>query len=222
MQSMNYKEAADFLKIAEGTLRNKVSTGSIKCHKVGGRVLFFREELEAWVTGPAPVPAADITPPPPRPVAFPATAADKAPPSDVWNGVFELSFSGKGEKPAATLETLPGANVRMTPDDMRELARYLVDAAARCEAPAFRGVKRFRILRESPKNLSGVVLVPHDTMKDLRALAGAAIRTADPTAATPDKYAVRFITDGLRAQQPVINRRLRERNLRQVTFASIG
>ena len=53
MQTMNYKEAAGFLKITEGTLRNWVSVGRIKPRKVGKRVLFFREELEAWITGVA-------------------------------------------------------------------------------------------------------------------------------------------------------------------------
>jgi len=52
MESMGYKEAATFLKIAEGTLRQWVAKrkGSIPFHKVGKKVLFFREELETWVT----------------------------------------------------------------------------------------------------------------------------------------------------------------------------
>jgi transposase len=34
MQTMNYKEAARYLKITEGTLRNWVSQGRIKPHKI--------------------------------------------------------------------------------------------------------------------------------------------------------------------------------------------
>jgi len=49
MQTMNYKEAARYLKITEGTLRNWVSKGRLKPHKVGKHVLFFKEELETWL-----------------------------------------------------------------------------------------------------------------------------------------------------------------------------
>ena len=47
MQTMNYKEAARYLKITEGTLRNWVSKGRIQPRKVGKHVIFFKEELEA-------------------------------------------------------------------------------------------------------------------------------------------------------------------------------
>ena len=43
MQTMNYKEAARYLKVTEGTLRNWVSKGRIKPRKVGKHVLFFKE-----------------------------------------------------------------------------------------------------------------------------------------------------------------------------------
>ena len=56
---MNYQEAADFLRVKLPTLRQWVSDGKthnesgekIPCHKIGRNVLFFREELEAWIKG---------------------------------------------------------------------------------------------------------------------------------------------------------------------------
>lgn len=52
METMDYNEAAVFLHITPGTLRNWVSLGKIKPLKqLGkkGRVLFIRAELEAWL-----------------------------------------------------------------------------------------------------------------------------------------------------------------------------
>jgi excisionase family DNA binding protein len=222
MQTMNYKEAAGFLKITEGTLRNWVSVGRIKPRKVGKRVLFFREELEAWITGVA-TPADDPRPHP----AKPAAEAKAHPPDDpagpvTWNARFQLSFSAKAEgDPFAYLETMPGKSVKMTPDNMRELARYLVDAANMCDTPTYRGIQHHRIMREPLDSLSTVCLIPHDFMRDLQTLAHAAARTNDLHAATPEKYAIKFIADGLRAQQPIINQRLKERGSRAVHFISV-
>lgn len=52
MESMGYKEAASFLHVSVGTLRKWVMAkkNGIPFHKVGKKVLFFREELETWVT----------------------------------------------------------------------------------------------------------------------------------------------------------------------------
>lgn len=53
METMNYKEVADLLHINTGTLRNWVSQGKfirpLKRPGVKGRVLFLREEVEAWI-----------------------------------------------------------------------------------------------------------------------------------------------------------------------------
>lgn len=49
MQTLSYKEAADFLKLKEGTLRNWVAQKKLPFHKVGRKVVFFREELEQWI-----------------------------------------------------------------------------------------------------------------------------------------------------------------------------
>jgi len=52
MQTMNYSEAAEYLKITPNTLRNWISQGKdIPYHKAGRRVIFFQEELEAWLIG---------------------------------------------------------------------------------------------------------------------------------------------------------------------------
>lgn len=49
MQTMSYTEAADFIKVKEGTLRNWVAKKKVPFHKVGRKVVFFREELEQWI-----------------------------------------------------------------------------------------------------------------------------------------------------------------------------
>lgn len=220
MQTMSYKEAARFLKITEGTLRNWVSKGRIKPHKVGKHVLFIREELEAWITAPT-----DKNPVPEKPTA-PAKAKPAEPkpvqPSE-WDARFQLSFSGKSDGEAfAHLESLPDATAKMTPDDMRELARYLVDAAKLCEGSTYRGIKHHRLFREPMKSLSTVCLIPHDYMRDLKILSQAAVRAGDPKAAPPEKYILRFIADGLRSQLSPINQRLKARGNRGITFITAG
>lgn len=212
METMDYGEAAAYLKINEGTLRQWVAKKreGIPFHKFGKRVLFFREELEAWLARPHTEPTkADI---PQKP--------QKEEPSS-WDGRFIVSFSDKGADPSAQIENLPGKSVRMTPDDLRELARYLVDAATLCENSDYRGIKKHPIMRESAKTLSAVILIPHDSMKDLKTLSNAATRTNDPQATTPEKYAIRFIGEGLRNQLPLINQRLKDRNSNRINFVSV-
>ena len=229
MDTLNYKEAADFLKITEGTLRNWVSKGRITPHKIGKRVIFSREDLALWVLNPTaqadtPQPTAETftKPVPAKPAAQPKQQPDELGPLTEWDARFQLSFSGKADgEPFSILENLPGRFVKMTPDNMRELARYLVDAATMCEDPSFRDIKHFRVLRESPKNLSTVCLVPDDLARDLKSLSLAAVRVNDAQATTPEKYITRFICDGLRAQLPIINKRLKERGKRAVHFNSV-
>jgi excisionase family DNA binding protein len=92
MQTMNYKEAARYLKITEGTLRNWVSKGRLKPHKVGKHVLFFKEELETWITNPTP--AEPTEKPQSKPEAHnptQATAEKTAPPTE-WAPQFKMGF----------------------------------------------------------------------------------------------------------------------------------
>lgn len=234
MKTMNYKEAAGFLKITEGTLRNWVSKGRIKPHKVGKHVLFFREELETWITGQTPVetpveipaPVANKTDlfmmphlavqPPTRPIAPPITSATVE-----WVPQCNVSFSDKETEPYALLLNMPGKNVKMTPDNMRELARYLVDAANFCEQSKCRGLKNFPIFRESARFRSTVCLVQFDIMRDLKTLSLAAVRANDVMATTPEKYLAQFLRDGLKKQLPIINMRLKDRGNRRISFTSI-
>jgi excisionase family DNA binding protein len=223
MQTMNYQEAAAFLKITQGTLRNWVFAGRIKRHKLGKRVLFFKEELEAWIVNPTPPSAGSHVPNPEKqkPVPPPVPPAPESTPDD-WDARFQLSFSGKADAETfALLENLPGKNVRMTPDNMRELARYLVDAASMCENPSYRGIKHHRLMRESGKSLSAVCLIPHDYMHDLKTLSLAATRTNDPNAVPPERYVLRFVADGLRLALPMINQRLEERGKRAIKFITV-
>ena len=159
MQTMNYKEAARYLKVTEGTLRNWVSRGRIQPRKVGKHVIFFKEELEAGTKTPPPA----ATPKPamkdlvdvfaeafqlpviPEPKPAPATPARPI----EWVPQFHMTTADQEKDPYALLLDLPGPNVKMTPDNMRELARYLVDAAEICEKRQYRGLKNLSLLREN-------------------------------------------------------------------------
>lgn len=52
------REAARYLGLAEGTVRNKVSAGDIPYVKVGTALRFRRSALDAWVEEHSPQPAA--------------------------------------------------------------------------------------------------------------------------------------------------------------------
>ena len=231
MQTMNYKEAARYLKVTEGTLRNWVSKGRIQPRKVGKHVIFFKEELETWIKNPPPA----ATPEPamkdlvdvfteafqlpvmPEPKPAPATPARPV----EWVPQFHMTTSDQEKDPYALLLDLPGPNVKMTPDNMRELARYLVDAAAMCEKRQFRGLKNFSLFRENERFRSSVVLVPFNQMRDLQTLALAALRSGDVLAETKEKYVIQFIRDGLKHQLPLINLQLKKKGMRAITFKSL-
>jgi excisionase family DNA binding protein len=212
MKTMNYQEAADFLKISSGTLRNWVSKGRIKPHKIGSRVLFFREELESWIKSP---PASS-----PVETRFNASPQNNAPAP--WQPKFNVTFSEPNKDPYALLLNLPGPDIKMTPDNMRELARYLVDAANFCEKKEMRGLENFPIMRENERCKSSVVLVPFNQMRDLQTLALAAKRAGDVLATTKEKYVVQFIKDGLKHQLPLINMQLKKKGLRRISFKSLS
>jgi excisionase family DNA binding protein len=220
MEIMNYKEAAAFLKITEGTLRNWVSQGRIKPHKVGKHVLFSRGDLELWILNPTL--AANARPA----TAKPAPQAKRQPVepsiSSEWDACFEVSFSGKADaEPFALIESLPDKFVKMTPGSLRELARYLVIPAEMCEDPSFRGVKQHRISREPSRDLTSVCLIPEDIARDLKNLSQIATRVYDPGATTPERYIIRFICDGLRNKLPMINKLLTEKGKRAIRFISV-
>ncbi len=212
MQTMNYKEAARYLKITVGTLRNWVSKGRLKPHKVGKHVLFFKEELETWITNPTvgALEKAPLKPDPPKPT-----------PLTEWAPQFKISIADQDKDPYALLQNLPGPNVKMTPDNMRELARYLVDAAAMCEQRQYRGLKNFSIFRENERFKSSVVLVPFNQMRDLHTLALAAKRAGDVLATTKEKYVTQFIKEGLQRQLPLINMQLQKQGMRAITLKSL-
>ena len=232
MQTMNYKEAARYLKITAGTLRNWVSHGRIKPRKVGKHVIFFKEELETWITNPTPAtpePAmkdlvdvfAECFQPPvkpePQPVTHPAAKPGK--PTE-WAPQFHITTADQEKDPYALLLDLPGPNVKMTPDNMRELARYLVDAATMCEKRQYRGLKNFPIFRENDRFKSSVVLVPFNQMHDLQTLALAALRSGDVLAETKEKYVIQFIHEGLKHHLPLVNMQLKKQGMRSISLKS--
>jgi len=216
MQTMNYKEAARYLKITEGTLRNWVSKGRIKPHKLGKHVIFFREELETWVTTPT---VRAVEKPPLKPDH--SKTPDKPAPITEWTPQFKISISDQEKDPYALLPNLPGPNVKMTPDNMRELARYLVDAATICEQRQYRGLKHLPIFRENERFKSSVVLVPFNQMHDLQTIALAALRSGDVLAATKEKYVVQFIHEGLKHQLPLVNMQLKKQGMRSISLKSL-
>jgi hypothetical protein len=144
-----------------------------------------------------------------------------APPGP-WQPKFNVTFSEQNKDPYALLQNLPGPNVKMTPDNMRELARYLVDAAAMCEQRQYHGLKIFSIMRENERCKSSVVLIPFNQMRDLQTLALAAKRAGDVLATTKEKYVVQFIKDGLKHQLPLINMQLKKKGLRRISFKSLS
>jgi excisionase family DNA binding protein len=232
MQTMNYKEAARYLKITTGTLRNWVSTGRIKPHKVGRHVIFFKEELEAWITSPQsspPTPAASPSSQLQQPIFLqkPLDSANSHKPQKggsapvPWNPQCNVTFSDKVKDPYALLLNLPDKNVKMTPENLRELARLLVDTATFCERPDCRGLTNFPIYRENKDYRSSVCVVPFYQISDLQTLALAALRAGDVTATTKEKYVVQFIRDGLRHQLPLINMQLTKRGMRRISFKSL-
>ena len=231
MQTMNYKEAARYLKVTEGTLRNWVSKGRIQPRKVGKHVIFFKEELETWIKNPptaaTPEPAmkdlvdvfSDVLQLPAKPEPKPSPATSARPVE--WVPQFHMTTSDQEKDPYALLLDLPGPNVKMTPDTMRALARYLVDAAEICEKRQYRGLKNFSLFRENERFRSSVVLVPFNQMRDLQTLALAALRSGDVLAETKEKYVIQFIRDGLKHQLPLINLQLKKKGMRAITFKSL-
>lgn len=237
MQTMNYEEAAKYLKVTEGTLRNWVSIGRIKPRRVGRRVIFFREELETWITtsqSAAPLPSEQKSsqpkqatlPPTPQVSRESASSlipkkTSSIPDTTTWNPKFTVSFSDQAKDPYALLLDLPAKNIKMTPDDMRELARYLVDTASLCDQGKCRGRENFPIFRENERFRSSVVLVPFEQMRDLQTLALAAIRAGDVLAETKEKYVVKFIQNGLKSQLQLINQQLTKKGQRRINFKSL-
>ncbi len=233
MQTMNYKEAARYLKITPGTLRNWVSKGRLKPHKLGKHVIFFKEELETWITTPPPANAepamkdlvdvfADCFQPPVKPKPQPVIPPAAKPGKPVeWVPQFHLTIPDQEKDPHALLQDLPGPDVKMTPENMRELARYLVDAAAMCEKRQYRGLKNFSLFRENERFRSSVVLVPFNQMHDLQTLALAALRSGDVLAETKEKYVIRFIHEGLKHQLPLVNMQLKKQGMRAISFKSL-
>lgn len=49
MINLNTTEAADFLRKSPAAVRNLVMRRMIPFRKVGGRLLFIKEELEKWI-----------------------------------------------------------------------------------------------------------------------------------------------------------------------------
>ena len=48
---LTVKEASEYLKIAEGTLKNKARANEVPCHKPAGQFYFYKTELDAWIRG---------------------------------------------------------------------------------------------------------------------------------------------------------------------------
>jgi len=48
---MNVNEAARYLKIAPGTLKNKCYKNEVPHHKPAGQFYFYKSELDAWIRG---------------------------------------------------------------------------------------------------------------------------------------------------------------------------
>jgi excisionase family DNA binding protein len=203
MQTMNYKEAARYLKITEGTLRNWVSKGRLKPHKVGKHVLFFREELEAWIKTQSP-----------QTTSIPVK-------SQPWNKNFTVDISPEQEDPYALLKNLPGPEQRLSPDELRELARYLVDTANLCEKKECRGIQNFKVIKENENFKSSVCLIPFDLARDINKLAKADAKLSGKSPQSNEKLIENLLRKGLKQQLPLLNKKLKKQGKRRINLKSI-
>lgn len=209
MKTLNYKEAAQFLKITEGTLRNWVYKKRINPHKLGKHVLFFQEELETWIK------TQSFTPP----NAPPVRAQNSAPTPETYDPTFTVTFCNKkAKKPYAIIESLPTKRTKMTQQEMLQLAKNLINAANYCVDPTYQGLKNHRFLRESPKDLSTPIIIPHDIMKDLKSFSDASKRanyqfpnmSVRAQNLAPNACALEFIKHGLKTNLSALNKKLKE------------
>jgi excisionase family DNA binding protein len=117
METMNCKEAAAFLKITEGTLRNWLATKRLPFHKIGRRVIFFREELESLILSPGKAAMTSDDKPTKKPGKFVADACLTV----------EIDYlRAPTIEPAAIISGLPGGdNVTMTAEQLRVMVEPL-------------------------------------------------------------------------------------------------
>lgn len=216
MKTLNYKEAANFLKITPGTLRNWVSQGKIKPHKTGKHVLFFREELEAWIKSH------------PVETRFNASLKNnanphkpKTKPSAPWNKNFAVDISPEQESPGALLKNLPEPDRQLSPDELRELARYLIDTANLCEKKECRGVQDFKVIKENEKFKSSVCLIPFDLARDLNKFAKAAAKLSGKSPQSNEKLIETLLRKSLKQELPNLNKKLKKQGKRRITLKSI-
>jgi excisionase family DNA binding protein len=220
MKTLNYKEAANFLKITPGTLRNWVSQGKIKPHKTGKHVLFFREELEAWIKS--------------HPVETRFNASHnaslknranphkpKTKPSTPWNKNFTVDISPEQENPGVLLKNLPGPDQKLSPDELRKLARYLVDTANLCEKKECRGVQNFKVIKENENFKSSVCLIPFDLARDLNKFAKATAKLSGKSPQSNEKIIADLLRKSLKQELPNMNKKLKKQGKRRITLKSI-
>jgi excisionase family DNA binding protein len=210
MKTLNYKEAANFLKITPGTLRNWVSQGKIKPHKTGKHVLFFREELETWIKS--------------HPVETRFNASlnkPKTKPSTPWNKNFTVDISPEQENPGVLLKNLPGPDQKLSPDELRKLARYLVDTANLCEKKECRGVQNFKVIKENENFKSSVCLIPFDLARDLNKFAKATAKLSGKSPQSNEKIIADLLRKSLKQELPNMNKKLKKQGKRRITLKSI-
>ena len=69
---LTVRELAELLRVKERKVYQLVADGEVPCRRVTGKLLFPRQEIEAWITGEASAPPA--TPSAPSPSALPGRA----------------------------------------------------------------------------------------------------------------------------------------------------
>jgi excisionase family DNA binding protein len=217
MKTLNYKEAANFLKITPGTLRNWVSQGKIKPHKTGKHVLFFREELESWIKS--------------HPVQTRFNASHsrvnaslnkpKTKPSAPWNKNFTVDISPEQEDPCVLLKNLPEPDRQLSPDELRELARYLIDTANLCEKKECRGVQNFKVIKENENFKSSVCLIPFDLARDLNKFAKADAKLSGKSPQSNEKIIANLLRKSLKQELPNLNKKLKKQGKRRINLKSI-
>jgi excisionase family DNA binding protein len=222
MKTFNYKEAANFLKIKPGTLRNWVSQGKIKPHRTGKHVLFFREELEAWIKSQPVETRCNASLRFNASLKTPANPhKSKTKPSAPWNKKFTVDISPEQEDPYALLKNLPDPDQKLSPDELRELARYLIDTANLCEKKECRGIQNFKVIKENENFKSSVCLIPFDLARDINKLAKADAKLSGKSPQSNEKLIENLLRKGLKQQLPLLNKKLKKQGKRRINLKSI-
>jgi hypothetical protein len=184
--------------------------------------LFFREELEAWIKSQPVETRCNASLRFNASLKTPANPyKSKTKPSAPWNKKFTVDISPEQEDPYALLKNLPDPDQKLSPDELRELARYLVDTANLCEKKECRGIQNFKVIKENENFKSSVCLIPFDLARDINKLAKADAKLSGKSPQSNEKLIENLLRKGLKQQLPLLNKKLKKQGKRRINLKSI-